>query len=106
LAVREVANKNSLLPSVKRYLKLKKESCRMNRRIFQGFILKGEIIMEKPFVQLSGKDGNIFSIIGRVTGALKRAGQADKAEELWERVKVSESYNKALSIIIEYVEWD
>lgn len=38
--------------------------------------------MSKPTVQLSGTDGNVFSIIGNVSRALKKDGQRDKAGEI------------------------
>ncbi len=37
--------------------------------------------VEKPYVQLSGKDGNVFAIIGRVRTALNKAGLRDEAKE-------------------------
>ncbi|MCM2535136.1 hypothetical protein NDK43_25840 [Neobacillus pocheonensis] len=62
--------------------------------------------MEKPVVQLTGVDCNIFSIIGRAAMALKSAGQSDQANKMWERVQASDNYQEALSIIIEYVDWE
>jgi hypothetical protein len=60
--------------------------------------------MEKPVVQLVGEDGNIFSIVGRCTRALKKAGMKKEADEMWERVQKAMSYDMALSIILEYVD--
>ena len=60
--------------------------------------------MEKPVVQLSGEDGNVFSIIGRVSKALKRAGQADKAKEFSEKAMNSQSYDAVLQLCFDYVE--
>ena len=60
--------------------------------------------MDKPTVQLTGEDGNVFFIIGRVGKALKRAGQSDKAEEFYKRVKETKSYDEALQLCMEYVE--
>ena len=56
----------------------------------------------KPFVQLTGEDGNVFSIIGRVSGALKKGGQADKAKEFTEKAFESKSYNAVLRLATEY----
>ena len=56
----------------------------------------------KPFVQLTGEDGNVFSIIGRVSGALKKSGQADKAKEFTEKAFESKSYNAVLRLAMEY----
>ena len=41
---------------------------------------------EKPEVQLIGQDGNVFNLLGICTKALKRAGQADKAKDMTERI--------------------
>ena len=58
----------------------------------------------KPKMQLLGQDGNIFSIMGRASRLLKSSGQGDKAKEMRDRVMASDSYQKALNIISEYVE--
>ena len=60
--------------------------------------------MEKPTVKLSGQDGNVFSIIGRVSKALKRAGQQDKAKEFVDKATSSDSYDSVLQLCFEYVE--
>lgn len=59
---------------------------------------------EKPSVQIVGEDGNVFSIIGRVRKALKRAGQADKAEEFTTRATSAGSYDEVLGMLDDYVE--
>ncbi|MEQ2464741.1 hypothetical protein [Niallia hominis] len=58
----------------------------------------------KPSVKLIGEDGNIFSILGRVSITLKEGGKEEQAKEVMERVMASSSYGKALQIIMEYVE--
>lgn len=58
----------------------------------------------KPTCKLVGEDGNIFSILGRVSSALKENGKADEAKEVSERVMSSGSYDEALQIMMEYVE--
>ena len=58
----------------------------------------------KPKMQLEGHDGNIYFILGRASNLLKQAGQPDQAQEMWDRVLNSQSYNEALNIISEYVE--
>jgi hypothetical protein len=58
----------------------------------------------KPSVKLIGEDGNIFSILGRVSRALKEAGKEEQVKEVSERVMASSSYGEALQIIMEYVE--
>lgn len=60
--------------------------------------------MEKPIVKLSGEDGNVFNIIGRVTKALRRAGQPDKAKEFVQKATSSESYDAVLQLCFDYVE--
>jgi hypothetical protein len=58
----------------------------------------------KPICKLIGEDGNIFSILGRVSRALKDNGQDEKVKEVNSRVMCSCSYEEALKIIMEYVE--
>lgn len=58
----------------------------------------------KPTCKLVGEDGNIFSILGRVSRTLKAHGKAEQAKEVYERVMASSSYEAALQIIMEYVE--
>ena len=59
---------------------------------------------KKPKMQLIGQDGNIFAITGRASRLLKSSGQGDKAKEMRDRVMSCDSYQKALSIVSEYVE--
>lgn len=58
----------------------------------------------RPKMQLIGQDGNIFAIMGRASRLLKSSGQGDKAKEMRDRVISCDSYQKALSIVSEYVE--
>jgi len=58
----------------------------------------------KPACKLIGEDGNVFSIIGRVKAALKRAGLEDKAKEFSKRAMNAGSYNEVLNMTHEYVE--
>ena len=59
---------------------------------------------QRPKMQLIGQDGNIFAIMGRASRLLKSSGQGDKAKEMRDRVMFCDSYQKALSIVSEYVE--
>ena len=59
---------------------------------------------QRPKMQLIGQDGNIFAIMGRASRLLKSSGQGDKAKEMRDRVMSCDSYQKALSIVSEYVE--
>jgi hypothetical protein len=58
----------------------------------------------KPNCQLTGEDGNVFGLVGKVSKTLKRAGQPDKAKEMADRVCKSGSYAEAIAIMGEYVE--
>lgn len=59
-------------------------------------------VLEKPKVQLTGQDGNVFSIIGRVTAALKNANQSDKAKEFTDKAFDAESYDEVLRLAMTY----
>jgi hypothetical protein len=55
-------------------------------------------------VQLSGADGNVFSIIGRVSQALRRAGCApSEIDEFQKQVQSSKSYDDALWVVMQWV---
>lgn len=58
----------------------------------------------RPKMELVGQDGNIFGILGRASRLLKQAGQNKQADEMFQRVTSSGSYEEALCIISEYVE--
>ena len=67
-----------------------------------GYLAEQE--QRKPAMRLEGRDGNMFSILGRASRLLKDAGQKDQAEEMFRRVTSSGSYGEALHIISEYVD--
>jgi hypothetical protein len=54
-------------------------------------------------VQLSGEDGNVFGIIGRVTEALRRAGHREEAKQYSREMFAAESYDHALQITMSWV---
>lgn len=58
----------------------------------------------KPVVQLSGEDGNVFSVIGRCAKALKRAGQPERADEFRRLAQASDSYDAVLRLAFDYCE--
>ena len=58
----------------------------------------------KPKCELVGEDGNVFSTIGRVSQALKRAGQPERATEFRQRAMSSGSYDEVLCLCFDYVE--
>ncbi len=60
--------------------------------------------MNKPSCKLVGEDGNIFNLMGIASRTLKNAGLEEQAAQMRERIFKSDSYDKALQIIMEYVE--
>lgn len=58
----------------------------------------------KPIVKLTGTDGNVFSIIGRVSKALKKAGLEDKADSFRNKALSAKSYDMVLQLAMEYCE--
>ena len=58
----------------------------------------------KPKCTLIGTDGNVFALVGKVGGALKRAGLHDEAKEFYSKVFKCGSYDEALQLMHEYVE--
>jgi hypothetical protein len=58
----------------------------------------------KPECVLVGTDGNVFSIIGKVSRTLKRAGQGDAAAEFSRRAMDAGSYDEVLRLCFEYVD--
>jgi len=60
--------------------------------------------VNKPTCKLTGTDGNIFAIVGRVSTCLKKNNLSDQAKEMSSKVFKSKSYDDALCIIMEYVE--
>lgn len=50
-----------------------------------------------------GANGNIFNLMGIASRTLKAAGMGKQANEMFERASTSGSYEEALNIIGEYV---
>ena len=63
---------------------------------------EGPDTTSKPFVQLSGEDGNAFSIIGMCSRALKNANQSDKSTEFINKAFAAGSYDEVLRLAMEY----
>ena len=61
-----------------------------------------EILAPDVTVQLTGNDGNAFSIISRVRKALKRAGYTDLAARFLEEA-TSGDYDHLLQTCMKYV---
>ena len=60
-------------------------------------------LRNKPDCALIGEDGNIFNLMGIASKTLRKHGMADEAQEMCTRIRASDDYYKALSIISEYV---
>jgi len=60
--------------------------------------------MGKPSCKLVGTDGNVFSIIGKISATLKKAGLPDKAKEFTSKAFGAESYDVVLQLANKYVE--
>ena len=58
----------------------------------------------RPVCQLTGEDGNVFAIIGRVCRALKQVGQADRAREFSAAAFRCDSYGSVLVLCDEYID--
>lgn len=63
-----------------------------------------DVLIHKPKCRLSGTDGNVFAIIGKVSDSLKKAKQHGKSAEFIQRAMSQESYEDVLSLCDEYVE--
>ena len=66
---------------------------------------KGFIVSDKAKVVLGRIDGNIYSVLGATSSALKKMGLYDKSSEMIKRATSSSSYEEALCIIMEYVDF-
>ncbi len=58
---------------------------------------------QKPKVRLVGEDGNAFAILGRVSKALRQAGQGDKVKEMTDKAMAGD-YDHLLATVLEYVD--
>lgn len=55
-------------------------------------------------VQLSGEDGNVFAIAGRVGRALRRAGFPEAATAYYAALQDCKSYDEALALTMRTVD--
>ncbi|AXH47452.1 hypothetical protein SEA_HANGMAN_89 [Mycobacterium phage Hangman] len=55
-------------------------------------------------VQLTGQDGNVFFIIGKVSKALREAGHVDQVTPFVNEVTDTDSYDAALAVVMQWVE--
>ena len=58
----------------------------------------------KPECKLVGTDSNVFALASRVSKALIKSGQKDRAKEFSDQIFQCESYGEALNLMGEYVE--
>lgn len=58
----------------------------------------------KPACKLTGIDGNVFVIIGKVCRTLKQAGLREQAAEFQAKAMASPTYEAVLSLCFDYVE--
>ena len=65
--------------------------------------MSDEAKADKPVCKLVGTDGNVFSIIGKVSKTLKRAGQQDRAKEFTSKAFKAKSYDEVLAMLFDYV---
>ena len=56
----------------------------------------------KPTVKLIGEDGNAFSVVGKVSRALRQAGYKDLVDQYMDEA-MSGDYNHLLQVTMEYV---
>lgn len=68
-----------------------------------GFLSEETAEKKNPDCKLIGEDGNIFNLMGIASRTLRQNGMADEAVEMRDRIRESDSYDKALCIIGEYV---
>lgn len=63
--------------------------------------------MSKPKAKLVGENGNIFNVLGICKKAMQMAGEPkEKVEKMLDRVMMAPSYNHALAICMEYVDFE
>ncbi len=63
-----------------------------------------EPLNSRPACKLSGTDGNVFNIIGRVRAALAQAGLEAQAKEFVARSFQARSYDAVIQLTFDYVE--
>ena len=67
--------------------------------------MTSETTAKKPHVQLTGQDGNIFFVIGRVRRAMRKAGvSVEEIERFSKDVMAAQSYHAAIGVVMKYVE--
>jgi hypothetical protein len=64
---------------------------------------KSDVKYPDVSVQLVGKDGNAFTIIGEVNRALRRAGHVDALETFMAEATAAGSYDEFLRVVMKTV---
>ena len=57
-------------------------------------------------VKLVGEDGNAFSIVARVTSALRSAGVSKEERDLFQAEAMKGDYNQLLGVVMDWVNTD
>ncbi|WP_282795765.1 hypothetical protein [Streptomyces sp. CC224B] len=55
-------------------------------------------------VQLSGEDGNVYSVIGRIQRALRQAGRGEAATEFVAAARSAGSYDEVIQLAMRTVD--
>jgi len=58
----------------------------------------------KPTVELIGQDGNAFAIMGKVAGAMRKAGASKEEIKKYQTEAMSGDYDNLLRITMNYVD--
>lgn len=62
-------------------------------------------MIHKPKVKLSGGDGNVFTILGKVQRALREDGQRERASEFLDRAtQPGMKYDDVIALTFDYVD--
>lgn len=61
-------------------------------------------IDSKPFLQLSGTDGNAFMIIGKCMGAARKAGMSNEVIDKMRTEMMAGDYDNLLRVASDYFE--
>ena len=59
--------------------------------------------LEDVTVQLTGTDGNVFAIVGKVSRSIREAGYKDEAQKYEDAAFSSKSYDEVLILTLETV---
>lgn len=66
--------------------------------------MKGGLDVTKPRCRISGTEGNVYALIGRVSDALRSADQIDRIDEFVDRSISASTYDELLGLSQDYVE--